>query len=115
VCVDFRVVDGEEHLLDAAHVGRAVVGEAACDVGTSGIAAGEVLVRATRSVDAAAVGDIVDCVVDGEVEWLLGVAAVVRSELLGSEIERPLLSSSASVTLDHTGGEPTSNAQRLTS
>ena len=89
--VRLGVVEGQVHLLDAAHVGGAVVGEAARDVGARGVAAGKVVVGASRAVDAAAGGDVVDGAVDGEVDGLGVVGAVVGGEFFESEVEGTFL------------------------
>lgn len=70
------VVDGQEHGLDAAQVGRAILLEAACDVGAGCVDAGKDVVGAAGTIDAATVGDVEDCAVDGQVERFLGIGAV---------------------------------------
>lgn len=53
VLVDLGVLDRQEHLLDSAHVGRAVLGKAPRHVGARGVDAGKELVRAAGPVGAA--------------------------------------------------------------
>lgn len=83
--VDLGVLERQKHLLDAAHVGRAVLGEAACDVGARGVDAGKELVRAAGAVGAAVRGDVVNGAVDGNVDRLVLVRAVKSSEFLGRD------------------------------
>ena len=76
----FFRVDGDEHLLYAAQIGDAVFGETAGEEGARGVFAGEEVVGATGSVGRGRDGDVVDCAVEGEVDGLGGVAAVVVGE-----------------------------------
>lgn len=75
--VDLRIVAGEVHLLDAAQVRRAVVGEAARHEAARRVHAGKHVVRAARSVRAPVGRHVVYGAVDREVDGLLRVAAVV--------------------------------------
>lgn len=91
VRVHLRVVEGQEHFLDAAHVGSAVVGEAARHVGARRVDAGKVLVRAARAVGPPVGRDVVDAAVDGQVDGLVLVLAVEAGELLGGQVDGFLL------------------------
>lgn len=85
------IIDGDEHFLDAAQVGRQVLLEAAGDKGAGGILAREEAVVAARAVDERVGGDIEDGAVDGEVDRKGGIGAVVDGELVGGKEERALL------------------------
>jgi hypothetical protein len=74
-------VDRDEHLLDAAEVGRRVFGEAAGEEGTRGIVACEEVVTATGPVGCGRDGNVVDCAVESEVDGAFGRGAVVGEEL----------------------------------
>jgi hypothetical protein len=80
-------VDGDEHLLDAAQVRDGVFGEAACQEGTCCVAPGEEVVAAAWAVGGGRARDIVDGAVDGEVDGLGWVAAVVGLELCVGEVD----------------------------
>lgn len=89
--VRLRIVQRQEHVLYASHVGRAILSKAACDKSSSGVTACEVVVGASRAVDVAPEGDVEDGAVDGDVDGLGGVFAVVGSELLGGQVDGTLL------------------------
>lgn len=77
LAIDLGVVFWEEHQFDATQIGRDVFSETACYEGTSAICAAEGCIRATRSIEAAAIRDIVDGAVDSEVERQSRVCAVI--------------------------------------
>lgn len=64
--IDSRVVEGNEHVLDAAQIGHAVLGETVRHEGARGVGPGEEMVGAARAVVAGARGHVVDRAVDGE-------------------------------------------------
>lgn len=83
----FLRVDRHVDFLDAAHVGREIRVEAPADKGARGISAGEEVVRAAGAVRVSAGRDVVDGAVEGEVDWLFGVGAVVGQELFIREVD----------------------------
>lgn len=62
------VFDGDVHEFDAANVRRAILREAASDVGARGIGTGEAVVAAALTVDARVRGDVEDYAVDGDID-----------------------------------------------
>lgn len=58
--VNLRIIDGDVHLLDAAHVGRAIFGEAGGYEGARGVGTREEVVGTAWAVVFAPCGDIVD-------------------------------------------------------
>lgn len=79
------------HELYAAQIGRLVFPEAARDEGARGVAAGEEVVRTAGAVGLGGGGHVIDGAVEGEVDGLLRVRAVVGSELIVSEADAAVL------------------------
>lgn len=71
--IDFAVVERDEHLFHAAHVGRDIDVETVRYEGPRCVGACEEVVGAAGAVVATAGGDIVDCAVDGEEDGDVGV------------------------------------------
>jgi hypothetical protein len=84
-------VRGHEHFLDAAEVTGEIVLEAAGDEGAGCVASGEEGVGAFGTVGCGGGGYVVDLAGETDVDWELGVGAVVGGKLLvcqrnGSEL-----------------------------
>lgn len=85
------VFDGEVHFLQTAQIGSQVFLEAAGDKGARGIAAGKDAVGASGAVHVAALGDVVDGAVDGEVDGFGFVGAIEGLELVEGVVCRASL------------------------
>ena len=79
------------HLLHAAQIGHRVGVEAARQERARGIAPGEEVVRAAGSVRRRADADVVNGAIDGEVDGLGRVGAVVGFELVVGEVNGSVL------------------------
>lgn len=95
VPVHVRVVERQVHVLDSAHVGCAVLGEAASDKATGGIDAGKDVVGSAGAVDTRAGGDVVYGAIDGKVDGLGRVGTIVEGEFLGGYEAGPVLEASS--------------------
>tara|TARA_R110002003_G_scaffold130_11_gene12228 strand:+ start:7924 stop:8271 length:348 start_codon:yes stop_codon:yes gene_type:complete len=78
-------------LLHAAKVRGCVFLETTRQESARGVAAREEVVGATRAVGRRGDGDVVDGAIEGEVDWFLGVGAVVGGEFGVGEVDFALL------------------------
>jgi hypothetical protein len=78
-------LERDVHLLDAAQVRHAVCVEAAGEKRARGVAAREEVIRAAGAVGQGADADVVDCAVEGKVDGLCGVGAIVGFEFFVGE------------------------------
>lgn len=85
------VVDGEVHFFQTAQIGSQVFLEAASDKGARGITAGKDAVGASGAVHVAALGDVIDGTVDGEIDGFGFVGAIVGLELVEGVVCRASL------------------------
>lgn len=85
------VVDGEVHFFQSTQVGSQVLLEAATDKGARGIAAGKDAVGASGPVHVAALGDVVDGAIDGEIDGFGFVGAIKGLELVEGVVCRARL------------------------